>query len=103
MSKITAAEVKKIASLSRLKLSSEEITQATADLSAILSHFSTLSDIDTTNVPPAEDISGLQNVTRTDEAKMNALGSAEEIMARVPHVKDGYVQVAGVFSDQDAS
>ncbi len=101
MSNITAAEVKKIASLSRLKLSAEEITQATTDLSGILSHFSTISDIDTTNVQPAEDTSGLQNISRTDEVKLNILGSPEEIMARVPHTKDGYVQVAGVFSDQE--
>lgn len=103
MSNITAAEVKKIASLARLKLSSEEVAQATTDLSGILSHFSAISDIDTTTVEPAEDVSGLQNVSRADEVKMNVLGSAEDVMKRVPHVKDGYVQVAGVFSDQDVS
>jgi aspartyl-tRNA(Asn)/glutamyl-tRNA(Gln) amidotransferase subunit C len=103
MSNITSEEVTKIANLARLTLTSEEITQATSDLSGILSHFSTIQDIDTTNVSPSEDISGLRNISRTDEVKSNILGTPKDIMKNVPHVKDGYVQVAGVFSDADAS
>ncbi len=101
MSGITPEEVKKIAGLARLKLSDDEVTQATADLSGILSHFSTIQDIDTANVDPSEDVSGLKNISRKDEVKSELFGSAENIMKNVPHVKDGYVQVAGVFSDQD--
>lgn len=101
MNGITPEEVKKIAGLARLKLSDEEVARAASDLSGVLSHFSAIQDIDTASVPPAEDNSGLKNVSRKDEAKPEILGSVEDIMKNVPRVQDGYVQVAGVFSDQE--
>lgn len=103
MSTITPEQVKAIAALSRLALTDEEVGQATKDLSGILDHFSAIGDINTTNVPPADDASGLSNITREDIAKPNILCTPEELLERAPKVSGGYVQVPGVFEDNTVS
>lgn len=100
MNSVTPEEVARIASLARLSLSHDETAQAAVDLSGILSHFSALSDIDTSGVLPADDASGLKNIVRKDEAVAEAIASTESVLKNVPRMKDGYVQVAGVFSGQ---
>lgn len=103
MDSITSAEVKKIAGLARLELSSEGVAQATSDLSGILSNFSAIQGIDTTGVKTTDNVSGLQNVARIDEEKPEVLAPTEVLVENVPHTKDNYVQVGGVFSEGEDS
>ena len=48
--KISEQEVKKIAELSRLSLTSEELKKRTEDMNNILNYIDTLNEIDTENV-----------------------------------------------------
>lgn len=92
MSTITPKEVRAIAALSRIALSDEEVVQATRDLSSIFNHFSAIGGIDTTDVSPASDASGLINSTREDIPKPNILCLAQDLV-------EGYVRVPGVFEE----
>lgn len=103
MNTITPEEVRKIAYLARLALTDEEVQQTTKDLSGILNHFSAIGSIDTVNVPPADDASGLKNIAREDMAKPNILCAPEDLLKRVPKVRDGYIQVPGVFEESSVS
>lgn len=50
--KITADDVRHVASLAHLELSSEEESGLQRDLSAILGHIAQLNEVDTASVPP---------------------------------------------------
>lgn len=95
--KVTAEEVKKVAQLGRLGLSDEEVRKATEQLSGILDHFSEIQKIKTEGVPASDDVTGLKNVTREDDAKPNVLCAADELLKRAPETKAGQVKVKAVF------
>ena len=55
--KITADDVRHVASLAHLELSSEEESGMQRDLSAILDHIAQLNEVDTASVPPMAQVS----------------------------------------------
>jgi len=94
---VTPKEVKKVAHLGRLGLTDEEVHRATQQLSGILDHFSEIQKIKTKNVPTSDDVTGLKNVTRPDEAKPEELCTREELLDRAPEMKNGQFKVKAVF------
>ncbi|HSX24565.1 MAG TPA: Asp-tRNA(Asn)/Glu-tRNA(Gln) amidotransferase subunit GatC [Candidatus Andersenbacteria bacterium] len=96
---ISSVEIKKIADLARLNLSDAEISLASADISGVLRNFETIRDISTTNVPPADDVSGLQNVMREDIEHDGVLATPEALLKNAK-TKDNYVQVSAVFTEE---
>lgn len=103
MSIITPEEVRKISALARLSLTDDEVSSATRDLSGILNHFSAIGNINTADVPAADAVSGLSNISRQDVAQPNMLCTPEDLLARAPKTKQGYVQVPGVFEESSVS
>lgn len=103
MDAITPKEVRKISALARLALTDDEVSQATRDLSGILEHFSAIGSIDTANVSPTDDASGLSNISREDIAHPNTLCSSQDILDRVPNVRQDYAEVPGVFKESSVS
>lgn len=99
---ITKEEVKKIADLARLHLSETEVSQVSSDISKVLDSFETIRSLDTIDVAPADDVSGIKNSTREDIVRENILGTPEELLKNAK-TKDGYVVVSAVFSDAEVS
>lgn len=66
MSKLTRDQVLKLAHLSRLKLTDEEIERFSQELSEILTYIETLDKADTANLEPTYQVTGLKNVMRED-------------------------------------
>ncbi len=94
---ITDADIKKVAHLSRLGLSEEEVTTATKDVGNILNHFAAIQAIDTTNATVTDDASGLKNVTRPDEVQQ--LGNPQDLIAAAPQTHQGQIKVSAVFEE----
>lgn len=94
---ISPNEVKKVAQLGRLGLTEEEVKRATQQLSGILDHFSEIQKIKTKGVPTSDDVTGLKNVTRDDNAHPEVLCENKELLTRVPETKDGQIKVKAVF------
>lgn len=69
MSKLTRDAVLKLAHLSRLKLSEEEIERFRTELSEILEYVAQLDKADTKGLEPTYQVTGLKNVMRSDEVK----------------------------------
>lgn len=67
MSKITLDEVKKLAALARINITDEEAAKFQAEISSILEYVDKLNAIDTSDVKPTSQVTGLVNVTRSDE------------------------------------
>ena len=99
MSILSGAEVKKIADLARMSVSDDEATAAAKNLSGILENFETIRSIDTKKIPPADDVSGLQNVTREDVAHDGVLADPNVLLQNAK-TKNGYVEVSAVFTEQ---
>lgn len=67
MSKLSRDQVLKLAQLSRLKLSEDEIERLTDELSKILAYVENLNEVDTEGLKPTYQVTGLKNVMRDDE------------------------------------
>ena len=63
---LTPADVRKVASLARLKVSDAEVASLTNDLTAILGYVDVLNEVDTTGVEPMVHAVELSNVLRAD-------------------------------------
>lgn len=64
---LSKEEVKKVAALARLELSEEEIDVLTPQLGNILNFIDQLKEVDTTDVIPTAQVTGLSDVWRVDE------------------------------------
>lgn len=69
MSKLTRDDVLKLAKLSRLTLTDEEVAQFTKEIDAILKYVEKLQSVDVDDVKPTYQVTGLKNVMRPDEEK----------------------------------
>jgi aspartyl-tRNA(Asn)/glutamyl-tRNA(Gln) amidotransferase subunit C len=94
--KLTRDEVKHIAKLARLELSEDEIEKFSRQLSDILSHAKMLDEIDTINVEPISQITGLKNVIFKDEP--NECAFTDKLLDESPQeIKDHMIKVKSVF------
>ena len=86
MTKISRDEILKLAKLSKLQLSEDEILQYQKELSEILEYVSQLSKVDTKNLKPTSQVTGLENVTRKDEIIDYGANSAD-LLKNAPALK----------------
>ncbi|MBT3834816.1 Asp-tRNA(Asn)/Glu-tRNA(Gln) amidotransferase subunit GatC [Candidatus Peribacteria bacterium] len=64
---LSKKDVRHIAKLSRLKLSEEEVEKFSKELTSILDYIDILNELDTDNVEPTAQVTGLTNVFREDK------------------------------------
>ncbi|BDR58457.1 Asp-tRNA(Asn)/Glu-tRNA(Gln) amidotransferase subunit GatC [Xylocopilactobacillus apicola] len=90
-------DVKKIASLSKLKYSDEELNDFSNQFQKIISFFDTLDQVDTQGVKPTYQSSDLENIFRTDVAKNS--GQRDELLKNAPTAKNGLIQVPSIIEE----
>lgn len=83
MTTLTEAQVRHIAKLARLKLSDAEVKKFSSELTKILEYIAVLNELDTGNVPPTAQVTGLQNVLREDVVKPSE-AAKEELLGCSP-------------------
>ncbi len=66
---IDREQVLHVARLARLRLSEEEIERMTGELSSILDHIDTISEVDLERVEPTSHVVALANVLRADDPR----------------------------------
>ena len=96
MSKLSRDEVLKLALLSRLKLSDEEIERFRGELREILDYVAQLDRVDTTGLEPTYQVTGLKNVMRKDEVIDYGV-KTEELLKNAPAVENGQFKVKRVL------
>lgn len=93
---LTDDEVKSIAKLARLTLNDGEIKKFGSQLSGLLNQAKMLDEVDTSNVEPIAQITGLQNVAFKDEVEDGQL--ADRLLAQSPQPIQGHmIKVKNVF------
>lgn len=74
--------VKKLAELSRLGLSEQELEKLSGQISGILDWVEMLKEVDTEGVKPTYQVTGISNVMREDEEKRYA--NPDELLQNSP-------------------
>ena len=69
MAKLSKDQVLKLAHLSRLKLTDEEIERFRDELSSILEYVEMLDGVDVQGLEPTYQVTGLKNIMRKDEIR----------------------------------
>lgn len=94
---LTTTDVEHIAELAKLALTEAEIEQYRQQLSAILDHFETLKQVDTSTVPPTANVLPLRTVMRADVVRPGL--ATEDALANAPDREDGFFRVRAVFGE----
>jgi aspartyl-tRNA(Asn)/glutamyl-tRNA(Gln) amidotransferase subunit C len=96
MTQISRDDVLHLAQLSSLQLDESEIDGLQTDISNILGYVQQLNKLDTANVEPTYQVTGLSSVWRDDKI-INYGITREELLARAPEVVDFQIKVPKVL------
>ena len=91
MADLTRQDVIKLARLSRLKLSDDEVEAFQKELSEILGYVEMLESVDTSGLKPTYQVTGLKNVMRKDEL-ITYEATPQELLKNVPARHGDYVK-----------
>jgi aspartyl-tRNA(Asn)/glutamyl-tRNA(Gln) amidotransferase subunit C len=89
--KISEQEVKKIAELSRLSLSSDELKKRTEDMNNIIHYMDTLNEIDTDNVDELYNVHDMNNTLRDDSFEESL--DKKDVLKNSPSSNEDYIEV----------
>ena len=96
--RLSLEEVRDIAELAKLKLSDDEVTMYTEQLSQILDYFQLLQEVDTSELDATASVTPLRSVMRADENPV-AL-SPEEVVANAPAATGNQFKVSAVMGNE---
>lgn len=96
---LSVEDVRKIAKLARLELSSSEEKRYAETISVVLDYMNILNEVDTTGVIPTAQVANLLNVVRIDRVSDSKI--QKELLAQMPKVNMEELVVPGVFNDNE--
>lgn len=91
-------QVKHVAKLANLPLTSEEEQKYSIQLSKILDYIEQLNKIDTSDVEPTFNVSGQSNMMEEDS--IDVCLTQEETLSNAPKKMDGFFVTKGVFNEE---
>lgn len=100
MSHITADDVKHVATLAKITLTEEEIKKFTPQLTKIIDFVSELSEVDTKEVEPTSQTTGLTNVTGSDLVSVENVLTQDEALSGTDATHNGYFKVSAILSER---
>lgn len=98
--KVTKELVHKIAGLANLPLTTDEEELYTSQLAEILDYVEQLSRVDTSNVEPTFNVTGLENVMREDKPSANQTLPQEEALQNAPEKDNGLFATKGIMKQE---
>lgn len=93
--KISEAEVRHVAKLSKLEFSDQETAEFATTLSKIVDMVELLNEVDTTGVAVTTTMADRNNVLRADVALQGE--SREELFKNVPESQNHYIKVPAIL------
>lgn len=97
MAKLSITDIEKVSRLARIDLSDKEKDQLTIEVSSILDFVDTLQSVDTTNIEPTAQVTGLVDVLR-DDVVVKCDIPASELLRNVPDLDEqNYIIVPKVL------
>ena len=96
MAELTKEDILKLARLSRLKLTNDEVSEFQKEISDILGYVDMLGKADTKGLMPTYQTTGLKNVTRKDEI-MDYGPTQEDLLKNVPARDKSYIKTKRIL------
>lgn len=96
MTQVTRDTVQHLAQLSSLQLSDDELDKLQGDIANILQYVEQLGELDTTNVAPTYQVTGLNNVWRDDVVSEDGT-NREELLRLTPETYNNQIKVPKVI------
>lgn len=91
---ITAEEVKKLAALSRIKLSEEEVSSLQGEMGSILGYVNEINSLSLESIVPVD--TGRKNIWREDGPANETGAVTEKLLTNAPR-EGNYVKVKKIF------
>ena len=99
MAKLSKTDVGHVANLAKLDLTETEINKFLPQLSQILEHISELGKVDTADIIPTSQTTGLTNVFREDEVKPSSTDQ-DGALSGTDNIYNGYFKVGAILSER---
>ncbi len=90
-------QVKHIAKLANLKLTSVEINRFKKQLSEVLEYIEQLNELNTKKIQPTSQVTGLENVFREDKSKPSL--SQKEVLSGGKNTEKGMFKIKAIFEE----
>ncbi len=97
---IDREQVRKVAQLARLDITSAEEEQFTTQLNSILDYFEQLSELDTDEVEPTTRAIEVSNITRAD--KLEPFPYKEDLLKSAPEQDGDYFRVPKIMVSDES-
>lgn len=95
MSKISDDDVLKLARLSNISLSKDEVHKFAGELESLLEYIDHLQSVDTEGIEPTNQVTGLENVFRKDEIQPGV--AQKELLKNAPDQENDQIKVRRVL------
>lgn len=99
MAELTKSDVRHVATLASIKLTKREVEKFRKQLSKVISYVEELKKINTSKVEPTSQATGLENVTRKDEIKVDDCLSIEEALSGTEDIHNNYFIVPRIINE----
>ncbi len=93
---LTKDDVLKVAKLARIEISSQELEDYLKELSEIIEYVKQLEKVDTSNLKPTNQVTGLSNVYRNDQV-LDYGYTPGDLLDSLNKIEDSYVKVKRVI------
>ena len=92
-------DVKKIAKLARIPITTDEEKSLEAGFKTTMKVVDTLFSVDVKGITPTSQVTGLENVFREDEIDVERMFTQEEALFNAPRKYNGYFVVDQILED----
>jgi len=92
---LSEEEVKHVAKLAKLTLTEEEIKKFQSQLSEVLAYVDVLKKLETKEIEPTSQVTGLENIFREDQTGQSL--SAKEVLANAKKKNNGLFVIKAIF------
>ena len=101
MANFNKSNIQHIALLSNLNLTDQEFEKFTPQLSKIVEFIGMLSEVNTDNVEPTTQITGLKNVLRKDKIDVSKIMTANDALSGTDKVHNDLIMVPVVLEGRE--
>ena len=100
MQKIQKEEIKHIAKLANIEISEKEIEKYSKQLSSVVDYVGQLDEVETKDVTPTSQTTGLTNVKREDKIDLNNSLTVEESLSGTDETLNNYFKVKAILEEK---
>lgn len=96
----SSQQVQHVADLATIPLSKNELAPLAKAFSDTLNVIENLQELDTLNVEPVHQVTGLENITRSDEVDQAGMFTQAQALANAHQTYQGYIVVPAVLKNK---